>query len=383
MDHARKNIMRISKILYIVARVVAIFMLISIAVTVTLCICSIFIEDTEEFKIRTDTLTLLSAQGDLTMFETFELDGRVDFTTKMIIAASFHAFVRIIIFWYAIVFKKIFRNISKGGQPFTKENARRLFIMSIGALLFVVINPILSIALFVVGLFISFLFKYAAYLNEKSKQTQHIQESMIISMAEVVENKSDQTGQHVRRVAEYSKALAMQLGFTEEQADVIKMASMMHDIGKLLVPSPILEKPGKLTPEEYEEIKKHTTYGDKLLKDVEGEVLVCARKIAYEHHERPDGKGYPRGLKKANISIEGKIVAVADVYDALTSKRTYKDAWDSKQAYDEIVNNSGTQFDKSVVKAFVDAYDKIDEIREKFADVVPPMPTTSKEQNAL
>ena len=270
--------------------------------------------------------------------------------------------------FYAIAFKRILRKISKGEQPFTKENAKKLLIMSILSLLFIVMNPVLSIALFLIGIFISNLFKYAAYLNEKSQQTQHIQESMIISMAEVVENKSDQTGQHIRRVAEYSKVLAMQLGYTEEQADVIKMASMMHDIGKLLVPSEILEKPGKLTDEEYAEIKKHTNYGDKLLKDVEGDVLICARKIAYEHHERVDGKGYPRGVKKGSISMEGKIVAVADVYDALTSKRSYKDAWDSKQAYDEILKNSGSQFDKSVVKAFTDAYDKIDEIRLKFAD---------------
>ena len=168
------------------------------------------------------------------------------------------------------------------------------------------------------------------------------------------------------------------MGFNEEQAEIIKNASMMHDIGKLLIPSEILEKPGKLTDEEYKEIKNHTVYGDKLLKDVEGDVLVCARKIAYEHHERPDGKGYPRGLKGKSISIEGKIVAVADVYDALTSKRTYKEAWDSKQAYDEIIKNSGTQFDKTVVKAFIDAYDQIDEIRQKFADVQLPAPTPAE-----
>ena len=383
MDHARRNIMRISKILYIVAKIAAIVMLISIAVTVTLCICSIFIEDTEEFKIRADTLTLLSAQGDLTMLEFLDLEDSISFTTKMIIGASFHAVVRFIIFWYAVVFKKIFRNISKGGQPFTKQNAKRLFIMSIGALAFVAINPILSVSLFIIGLFISNLFRYAAYLSEKNQQTLNIQESMIISMAEVVENKSDQTGQHVRRVAEYSKILALKLGFNEEQAEIIKNASMMHDIGKLLIPSEILEKPGKLTDEEYKEIKNHTVYGDKLLKDVEGDVLVCARKIAYEHHERPDGKGYPRGLKGKSISIEGKIVAVADVYDALTSKRTYKEAWDSKQAYDEIIKNSGTQFDKTVVKAFVDAYDQIDEIRQKFADVQLPAPAPAEWLNAL
>ena len=133
-------------------------------------------------------IALLSAQGDLTMLEFLDLEDSISFTTKMIIGASFHAFVRFIIFWYAVVFKKIFRNISKGGQPFTKQNAKRLFIMSIGALAFVAINPILSVSLFIIGLFISNLFRYAAYLSEKNQQTLNIQESMIISMAEVVES---------------------------------------------------------------------------------------------------------------------------------------------------------------------------------------------------
>ena len=365
MDHARKNIMRISKLLYIIAKIVVIVTILLIVGVTALSVISIFVDNQE---LRDSVLDFLKSYGSLSMFGYFGLEESSDYMKVVIVGASFFFVMGFVIMLYALVFTRILKHVSKGEQPFTKENAKKLLIMSIVALLFIAINPLLSLALFLVGLFISNLFKYATYLNEKSQQTQHIQESMIISMAEVVENKSDQTGQHIRRVAEYSKVLAMQLGFTEEQADVIKMASMMHDIGKLLVPSAILEKPGKLTDDEYAEIKNHTTYGDKLLKDVEGEVLICARKIAYEHHERPDGKGYPRRLKKNSISIEGKIVAVADVYDALTSKRSYKDAWDSKEAYDEIVKNSGTQFDKSVVKAFTDAYDKIDEIRLKFAD---------------
>ena len=143
---------------------------------------------------------------------------------------------------------------------------------------------------------------------------------------------------------------------------------MMHDIGKLLVPSEILEKPARLTDEEFAEIKKHPGYGVKLLRDVDGDVLILAKRIAHEHHERFDGRGYPDGLGATSISMEGRIVAVADVYDALTSRRSYKEAWDSKRAYDEIVNNSGTQFDKEVVDAFIRAYDKIDEIRKTFID---------------
>ena len=137
----------------------------------------------------------------------------------------------------------------------------------------------------------------------------------------------------------------------------------MHDIGKLLIPAEILEKPGKLTDEEFQEIKKHPKYGGDLLNNVEGEVMHLARTVAMEHHERPDGRGYPEGKQDDSISIEGRIVAVADVYDALTSKRSYKQAWDEKDAYNEIVKGKGTQFDTDVVEAFERAYAKINEVR--------------------
>jgi HD-GYP domain-containing protein (c-di-GMP phosphodiesterase class II) len=152
-------------------------------------------------------------------------------------------------------------------------------------------------------------------------QTNHIQEEMIYNFAEVTENKSGQTGKHVRRVAEYTKILAGAMGYSEHDADEIALASTMHDIGKLMIPSQILDKPGKLTDEEYAVIKTHTTYGGKLLDHVEGEIMTMGRTIALEHHERCDGKGYPKGLKDGEISPYGKIVAVADVYDALTSRR--------------------------------------------------------------
>ena len=374
MEESRKKIIKLAKIMRIFAILIVIGVAISILTVIGIAIGYLISNDVTKTG---ELLEYLSSEGSLSIVFGVDLVESVGLEGALIISTILRSLIRGVIIWYAVVFEKILHNIALGGQPFTKENAQKLFIMSLVGLVFIPVNPIVSLVLLLVGQFISSLFRYAAYLNEKSHQTQHIQESMIVSMAEVVENKSGQTGQHVRRVAEYSKVLALQLGYTEEEADVIKMASMMHDIGKLLVPSEILEKPGKLTPEEYIEIKKHTNYGDKLLKDVEGEVLICARKIAYEHHERPDGKGYPRGLKKNNISIEGKIVAVADVYDALTSKRSYKDAWDSKEAYEEILKNSGTQFDKTVVKAFTDAYDKIDEIRVKFADALAVPPTNA------
>ena len=366
MEESRKQIIKFAKLLRIFAIGVIVVMAISILSVMGMLLSYLINNE----SISAEELTeYLSAEGSLTILSGFDLLDDVQTTPVLVVGVILRSLIRGVIIWYAVVFEKILHKISQGGQPFTKENAQKLSLMSWVGIVFIIVNPFIVLVLFLVGQFISALFRYAAYLNEKSKQTQHIQESMIISMAEVVENKSDQTGQHVRRVAEYSKVLAMELGYTEEEADVIKMASMMHDIGKLLVPTEILEKPAKLTPEEYEEIKKHTNYGDKLLKDVEGDVLICARKIAYEHHERVDGKGYPRALNKDDISMEGRIVAVADVYDALTSRRTYKEAWSSKEAYDEIVKNSGTQFDKTVVKAFIDSYKEIDEIRERFADI--------------
>ena len=126
--------------------------------------------------------------------------------------------------------------------------------------------------------------------------------------------------------------------------------------------------PGRLTDEEFGQIKKHPLYGEHLLHNVEGDTMLLAREVALEHHERYDGKGYPYGTRGEDISLEGRIVAVADVYDALTSRRSYKDAWDPKAAYDEIVRCSGTQFDPRVVDAFVAAYDQIDAARRQYAD---------------
>ncbi|MBQ6256494.1 MAG: HD domain-containing protein, partial [Clostridia bacterium] len=134
----------------------------------------------------------------------------------------------------------------------------------------------------------------------------------------------------------------------------------------IMIPSEILEKPGKLTDEEYAVIKTHTTLGGKLLENVEGEEMKLSRTIALQHHERYDGKGYPSQLAGDSISMEGRIVAVADVYDALTSKRSYKNAWKEEDAFQEIVKGRGTQFDPRVVDAFVAAHDKIIDVRKKY-----------------
>ena len=206
---------------------------------------------------------------------------------------------------------------------------------------------------------------------EKIEYMQELQDSeraIIAKFSEISEAKSGETGQHVKRVAEYSALLAAEYGFTDEQVEQIKIASMMHDVGKLLVPREIIEKPGKLTEEEIKIMRLHTTYGDEILANSKGEEIVMARLIASQHHERWDGTGYPNGLSGDDISPFAQIVAVADVYDALTSRRSYKEPWDSEQARAEIVAQSGSQFSPIVVEIFDRSFDKILEIQKAYAD---------------
>ena len=143
---------------------------------------------------------------------------------------------------------------------------------------------------------------------------------------------------------------------------------MMHDIGKLMIPNEIIEKPGQLTDEEYEIIKKHTTYGNSMLSHSDGDIMSIAKSIAYEHHERWDGLGYPRGLKGDEISIYAQIVSVADVFDALTSRRSYKEPWDSVEAQVEIIRQKGQQFSPRIVDIFNKRFDEIEIVRKLYAD---------------
>lgn len=203
--------------------------------------------------------------------------------------------------------------------------------------------------------------------SELSDDMIKTQEQLILSFAEITESKSGQTGKHVKRVSEYSKVLGEALGLSKDETEILRMASMMHDIGKLNIPSEILEKPGKLTAEKFDVIKTHVTEGEKLLHNSPGKVMSQAKTIALEHHEKWNGKGY-LGKKGGNIDFASRIVAVADVYDALVSKRSYKEAMDEKRAYDIIVGDSGEHFDPYVVEAFVKNYDKIIEVLRKHPD---------------
>jgi response regulator RpfG family c-di-GMP phosphodiesterase len=201
-----------------------------------------------------------------------------------------------------------------------------------------------------------------------TKEIEETQKELLITLGEVVESRSRETGKHVERVAEYSKHLALHYGISEEEADLIKRASPMHDIGKVGIPDSILNKPEKLTIAEFEIIKTHTTIGYEILKLSKRKLLKAAAIIALQHHERYDGKGYPAGLKGEEIHIYGRITCLADVFDALGSDRVYKEAWSLDQILTYIKDERGKHFDPVLVDIFFDTLDDILGIRDNHPD---------------
>lgn len=188
---------------------------------------------------------------------------------------------------------------------------------------------------------------------------------MIYVLTELVESVSDETGKHIRRVAELSRLLAYyHESISDEDAEMIYHASPMHDVGKIAMPHGILCKEGALTHEEFEIMKTHTSVAHGYLKIANRKIMKAADIIAYQHHERWDGRGYPQGLKGEDIHLFGRIVALADVFDALTHKRVYKDAWCVDKAIAYIIEQSGTQFDPYLVEIFEANLDEIISISE-------------------
>lgn len=186
-----------------------------------------------------------------------------------------------------------------------------------------------------------------------SRELEAAQFEMLARLAGAAEFHDDETGEHTRRVGEISVTIAERLGLPQEQIDLIRLAAPLHDIGKIAMPDSVLGKRGKLTAEEFEQMKTHTTIGAKMLTGSSYELLVMAEQIALTHHERWDGSGYPAGLAGEAIPIEGRIVAVADVFDALTHTRPYKLAWRVADAVDEMLAESGVHFDPAVLDAFL------------------------------
>lgn len=193
------------------------------------------------------------------------------------------------------------------------------------------------------------------------------QKGLIYSFAEISESKSKFTGEHIKRVAEYMRVLGRASGFDEEYVDKLSTASMMHDIGKLMISEDILDKPDKLTDEEFQIMKNHVLYGEALLERCPGEMMHLACVLAKEHHERWDGTGY-LGMKGEEIAYISRLMAVCDVFDALTSDRYYKKGWSLEDTFDEIIRLSGKSFDPKVVKLFIEHFDEFKAIHNKIPD---------------
>ncbi len=204
-------------------------------------------------------------------------------------------------------------------------------------------------------------------LQEEIESTQR---EIILTLAETGEMRSKETGNHVKRVAEYSQILAEAYGLPPEQVKLLKDASPMHDIGKIAIPDSILLKPGRLTDEERIAMQAHTTLGFEMLNHSERELLKTAALVAVQHHEKWDGTGYPKGLKGEEIHIFGRLTAIADVFDALICKRVYKDPWPVDKIISMFVESSGKDFDPKVIDIFLKVKNEMVEISVRLDDTI-------------
>lgn len=202
-------------------------------------------------------------------------------------------------------------------------------------------------------------------LNEDIIETQ---KELIFVLGEVVENRSHETGLHVKRVALISELLARKYGLSIEYSAMIKTASPLHDVGKVGIPDAILHKSGKLSDAEFQVMKTHTDMGFQLLNTLDKPLIKMAATIAHEHHEYYNGKGYPAGLSGEHIAIEARIVSIVDVFDALGSRRVYKDPWSDQEIFDYLNVNKSIQFDPELVDLFMENIDEILEIRNRLRD---------------
>ena len=212
--------------------------------------------------------------------------------------------------------------------------------------------------------------KATAEIIERERET-------VVRLSKAAEYRDPETGAHILRMARFSQLIGRQMGLSVEDQQLLLDAAPMHDIGKVGIPDKILLKPGRLDPEEFEIMKQHAIFGYRLLEGSASTVLRAGAEIAKGHHEKFDGSGYPFGLKGEDIPIFSRIVAVADVFDALTSERPYKRAWTIEAAVDFLKNGAGSHFDPRCVEAFLSVWDEVLEIRDAYQDERAPEAVTS------
>ncbi len=182
------------------------------------------------------------------------------------------------------------------------------------------------------------------------------------------EYKDNETGMHVIRMSHFSRIIGIAAGLSEVEADDLLHAAPMHDVGKIGIPDRILQKPGPLDPDEWKIMQSHVTIGAEIIGEHEGGMLALAAQIALTHHEKYDGSGYPRGLRGEDIPLVGRIVAIADVFDALTSKRPYKKAWTEEAALDFLREQKGRHFDPALVDLFIEQMPAVRKVQERWAE---------------
>jgi putative two-component system response regulator len=227
-------------------------------------------------------------------------------------------------------------------------------------------------------------------VRERTTQLEQAYRQVALCLATAAEYRDNDTGLHVIRVGRYARLIGEELGIVNDHADLLEDAAQLHDVGKIGVPDAILLKPGRLSTEEFEVLKKHCNFGDRILRTEAAEpnrplqrtvradgstcrlasspLLAMASRIALSHHEWWDGSGYPRGLAGEEIPLEGRITAVADVFDALSSKRCYKDAFPLDECFEIMQQERGTHFDPAVFDAFTACREALLEVRLRYAD---------------
>jgi putative two-component system response regulator len=211
----------------------------------------------------------------------------------------------------------------------------------------------------------------AAVAIENAELTEDLKQAhldTIFRLGVAAEYRDKETANHIKRMSHYCALIARGLGWSEEAVETILWSSLMHDVGKLGIPDSILQKPGRLTPEERKVMELHTTIGGSILKGAKAPVLLKSRIVALTHHEKIDGTGYPRGLKGGKIPLEGRITILADVFDALSSKRVYKEAMPEAEVLRILTEGRGTHFDPAILDVFLGGMEEVRNIKDRYTD---------------